>query len=306
MAKLVDKSDIPTYAEYRKSKYGERRCYKPCGSTGCKPQRSEAVTTAILLFATLIIAGAALCLIFQRRLIFQTRPRSALPHVPLHTLGGENVCIETDDGELLTAWHKPPAGNGPLVIFFHGGADSPEQRAVRFIALLSSGYGVLAPYFRGYGQSTGTPNETGLFLDADAIYEFCRRQYRQEQLVLWGFSLGSAVAVDLASRRKVAALVLEAAFTSLADVAKRWIPFLPMQWLLRDRFKAIDTISAVTAPVLVIHGGADRDVPIDLAERLFDLAPYPKEFAKLEGGHHDDLDRYGAVTIVRRFLARAI
>lgn len=262
--------------------------------------------TTILLFVVLILIGLMLCLIFQRRFIFQRWSHRGLPSVSLDTLGGEYVNIETADGERLAAWHKPPAAGGPIIVFFHGGADSPEQRAIRFIALLSSGYGVLAPHFRGYGQSSGTPSERGLLQDAEAIYEFCEGQYQHEQIVLWGFSLGSAVAVDLASKRKVAALILEAAFTSLADVAKHWIPHLPVQLLLRDQFRAIETISAITAPVLMIHGRADRDVPINLAERLFERAPEPKEFTKLDEGRHDDLDRHGAVMIVRRFLARVI
>jgi fermentation-respiration switch protein FrsA (DUF1100 family) len=189
-------------------------------------------------------------------------------------------------------------------VFFHGSADSPDQRAVRFLGLTSAGLGVLAPYFRGYGGSTGAPSETGLLLDAEAIYQYCHGLYRPERIALWGFSLGGAVAVWLASRRKVGALVLEAAFTSLTDVAKHWLPLFPAQLILRDQFRADDTISSVSVPILMLHGGADREIPLVLGKRLFDAAPEPKEFMQLPAGGHNDLDKYGAVAIVRQFVSR--
>lgn len=248
------------------------------------------------------ISALILVAIFQRRLIY--RAPSVDSEVPLQSIGGEFLEIETTDGERLEAWHKPPAEGRPIVIFFHGSADSPNQRSVRFLALLSAQFGIMAPHFRGYGRSTGTPSENGLLLDAEAAYRFCKTRYRPEQIVLWGFSLGSAVAVALASKKKVAALVLEAAFTSLTDVVRHWIPFLPVQLILRDRFQADQAIRSVTTPILMIHGGTDRDIPLDLGKRLFESAPGPKEFTQLDAGGHDDLDKHGAVAIVRRFLVR--
>jgi pimeloyl-ACP methyl ester carboxylesterase len=188
-------------------------------------------------------------MLFQRQFIYRRRTPHLQPHLSLQSIGGELVDIETEDGERLIAWHKPPLEGRPIVVFFHGSADSPDQRAVRFLGLTSAGLGVLAPYFRGYGGSTGAPSETGLLLDAEAIYQYCHGLYRPERIALWGFSLGGAVAVWLASRRKVGALVLEAAFTSLTDVAKHWLPLFPAQLILRDQFRANDTISSVSVPI---------------------------------------------------------
>lgn len=259
--------------------------------------------TNLLLFAlALVAAGVFLTAIFQRRLIYRRGAKSVDPRMSLQSIGGEFVEIETSDGERLEAWYKSSAEGRPIVIFFHGSADGPDQRAVRFLALLSAQVGVLAPYFRGYGKSTGTPSENGLLLDAEAVYRFCSTRHRPEQIVIWGFSLGSAVAVALASERKIAALVLEAAFTSLADVARQWIPFFPVQLFLRDKFQADQAIKLVTAPILMLHGGADRNVRLALGNRLFDNASAPKEFTLLAAGGHDDLDQYGAVSIVRRFV----
>lgn len=261
------------------------------------------VTTLLLVVLVLIAAILIAIVIFQRRLIYRRGAKSIDSRMSLESIGGEFLEIETSDGERLEAWHKSPPEGRPIVIFFHGSADSPNQRAVRFLALLSAQFGVLAPHFRGYGKSTGAPSENGLLLDAEAAYRFCKMRYRPEQIVLWGFSLGSAVAVALASKRKIAALVLEAAFTSLTDVAKYWIPFLPVQLFLRDRFQADQAIRSVTTPILMLHGGTDRDVPLEFGKRLFESASAPKEFTLLDAGGHDDLDKYGAVAIVRRFLA---
>lgn len=263
------------------------------------------MVTTLLLFALVLIAVSLILIaVFQRRLIYRRGGRSVSSGMSLESIGGEFLEIETSDGERLEAWYKSPAEGQPIVIFFHGSADSPDQRAVRFLALLSAQFGVLAPHFRGYGRSTGVPSEQGLQLDAEAAYRFCKMRYRPEQIVLWGFSLGSAVAVALASKRKIAALVLEAAFTSLTDVAKHWIPFLPVQLFLRDRFQADQAIRSVTTPILMLHGGTDRDVPLALGKRLFENASAPKEFTLLDAGGHDDLDQYGAVAIVRRFLGQ--
>lgn len=264
------------------------------------------MTALFLCVTALVAAGLILPVLLQRRFIYQRRRSVVLsPAISLQSIGGEILEIITSDGERLAAWHKSPPNGRPIVVFFHGSADAPDLRAVRFLALLSAEFGILAPYFRGYGKSTGTPSERGLQLDAEAIYRFCKTRYRPEQIVLWGFSLGSAVAVSLASRKAIAALVLESSFASLSDVAEHWFPLLPSRHILRDRFRAVDAIKSVQAPILMLHGGADRDIPLELGKRLFESAPNPKQFVVLEAGGHDDLDRYGAVTSVRRFLAQS-
>jgi uncharacterized protein len=262
------------------------------------------VTIPLLSVMAFCLSGLILIAMFQRRFIYQRGVPLIDSRIPLQSLGGTFLEIETADGERLIAWHKPPNKRRPIVIFFHGSADNPDCRAVRFMTLISGHFGVLAPYYRGYGKSTGTPSELGLYRDAEAIYQYCRTLYGPDMIVLWGFSLGSAVAVKLASNNKVAALVLESPFTSLTDVVKHWVPFLPIGLMLRDRFQADKAIKSVRAPILLMHGGADRDVPIDLGKRLFDSAPEPKEFVQLDAGGHDDLDKYGATNTVRLFLAR--
>jgi len=258
------------------------------------------------LVSTIALYGSALafCFFFQRRYIYGRRSKSSQPQISLRSTAGEFVEIKTEDGEILVAWHTPPLDDRPLVIFLHGSEDAPDQRAVRFLGLASAGFGVLAPYFRGYGESSGYPTERGLLLDAAAVYRYGNSLYPSERIALWGFSLGSAVAVMLASEKKVAALVLEAPFTSLIDLARRWLPLFPVNLILRDRFCADAKIKSVTAPILMLHGEADREIPISLGKRLFHDAPEPKEFHEFPLGGHSDLDQHGALAVVRGFLSR--
>lgn len=262
------------------------------------------MTTLLLAELGILLAALLLFALFQRQLIYRRQALPVPPRISLLSIGGERVEIETADGQRLSAWHKPPSEGRPIVVFFHGSADDPDHRAVRFMNLISGNFGVIATHLRGYGKSTGTPSEDGLHRDAEAIYQFCLTLYPPDRIVVWGFSLGSSVATRLASTNTVAAIVLEAAFTSLADVAKYWVPFFPISFTLIDRFKTERFIGSVKAPILMIHGAADRSIPIDLGRRLFDLAPEPKEFVQIDGGGHDDLDKYGATTTVRAFLAR--
>jgi uncharacterized protein len=249
------------------------------------------------------VSALSFCFFLQRRYLYQRLAGDHPPHLSLHSLPGDFVTIRTEDGENIVAWHRPPLGSRPIVIFFHGSADSPTQRASRFLAVSSEGFGVLAPYFRGYGQSTGSPTERGLLLDAAAVYSYCVNLYPPERIALWGFSMGSAVAVLLATRARVAGLILEAPFTSSTAVAKYLLPFFPMSFILRDKFRADAAINEIAAPILILHGEADREIPIALGESLFEAAREPKEFVRFPLGSHSDLDKYGALTAARRFLA---
>jgi fermentation-respiration switch protein FrsA (DUF1100 family) len=259
-----------------------------------------------LLIATLgtYFLVVLVCFVFQRRYIYQTHGSLNAAAVSLTSIADSTfVSIQTEDGQNIEAWYTPPRDNRYIVIFFHGSADSPDHRATRFLALTTDGFGVIAPYFRGFGRSTGSPTEAGLLLDAKAVYSYCSTLYPPERIALWGFSLGSAVAVLLAAKVKVAALILEAPFTSLAAIAKYSVPFIPMGLILRDEYRADLAIASVAAPILMLHGEADREAPVSLGELLFEAASQPKEFVRFSAGAHANLDRYGALAVVRRFLA---
>jgi hypothetical protein len=168
--------------------------------------------------------------------------------------------------------------------------------------MTAGGTGLVALSYRGYAGSSGQPSEQGLLLDAAAAYAFTSARYDAERIVVWGFSLGTGVAVAVAAGQQVGKLILEAPFTSIVDVAGAHFRIVPVRWLLRDRFHSDDRMARVTAPLLVMHGENDLTIPIALGERLFALAHPPKQFVRFPEGGHDNLDAFGAIETARQFM----
>ena len=260
----------------------------------------------IVLLALVSWGGIVALMYFaQRSLMYfpdvaRTAPAAAgLPEA-------QEIFLQTADGEKLIAWHVPPRGDNPVVLYFHGNGGALAWRASRFRPLVADGIGLLALSYRGYGGSTGSPSETGLIRDGEAVYRFAAERYEPTRLALWGESLGSGVAVALAAGHPVAALILEAPFTSAADVGARHYPFLPVRLLIKDPFYSDRRIVDVRAPALVLHGARDSVVPIALGEALFALLAGPKQFVRFADAGHNDLDQYGAMQSVREFLANTL
>jgi uncharacterized protein len=217
----------------------------------------------------------------------------------------EEVVLTTSDGEKVIAWHVPPRSGKPVVIYFHGNAEIIAGRVERHRKLIADGTGLIALSYRGYAGSTGTPTEEGLHRDAQAAYAFAAARYAPERIVLWGHSLGTGVAVKLASEHPVAKVILEAPYSSTADVAAALFPFVPVRWLMHDQFHSDEWIGAVKAPVLILHGALDDVIALRFGERLFALAREPKRIIRYEHGNHVDLDDYGAGAAAREFIAEA-
>jgi fermentation-respiration switch protein FrsA (DUF1100 family) len=240
-----------------------------------------AVAVCVALYATLI-AG----LFFgQRKILF----RCDAAEVDPATVGlqAEIVRLKTEDGESLLAWSIPPAPGRPLILYFHGNAGGLDLRVERFRAIAKAGMGLLAIEYRGYASSTGSPSERGLKLDGEAAYAAAiAGGVASERIVPLGESLGSGVAVALAARHKVGALVLDSPYSSIADVAAAAYWFVPVRALLRDPFRNDLLIDSVNVPTLIVHGTKDAVVPIRFGERLFGLANPPKEFWRVEGAVH--------------------
>jgi len=269
----------------------------------------RAIEPTMALLKWLIIAAAAfgglgaLMYVAQRSLMYfperlRTPPAAAgLPEA-------HEVALDTKDGETVIVWHVPPRGEKPVVLYCHGNGGALRYRVARFRPLIANGNGLVALSYRGYGGSTGSPTEAGLVADAEAAYAFAAARYPAERIVLWGESLGSGVAVALAAGHRVGRIVLEAPFTSAADVGARVFWFLPVRLLMKDQFRSDLRIARVTAPLLFLHGARDWVVPIALGERLYALANEPKRFVRFSDGGHEDLDLYGAQNAVRAFLAQ--
>jgi fermentation-respiration switch protein FrsA (DUF1100 family) len=258
----------------------------------------------LILLALLGYGGLlALMYFFQRSLMYFPDPQRT-PPAQAGLPQAEEVRLHSSDGETLIAWHVPPRGDKPVVLYFHGNGGALNLRVHRFAWLVGDGTGLVALSYRGYGGSTGSPSETGLIRDAQASYDFAVARYPAERIVLWGESLGTAVAIALATGHRVGGLILDAPFTSAADVGAAAYPFAPVRWLIKDPFRSDQRIARVHAPIIILHGERDRIVPIAHGERLFALANEPKTMRRFPNGNHEDLDAHGAVAAVRDFLAR--
>jgi uncharacterized protein len=241
----------------------------------------------IALAACLVVYLALVAGLFfgQRKILF----RCDAAEVDPATLGlkAEIVRLKTEDGESLLAWSFPPAPNRPLILYFHGNAGGLDLRVERFRAMAKAGMGLLAIEYRGYASSTGSPSEQGLKLDGEAAYAAAIASgVAPERIVALGESLGSGVAIALAARHKIGALVLDSPYSSIADVAAATYWFVPVRAMLRDPFRSDLLIGSVTAPMLIVHGTKDLVTPIRFGEKLFALANSPKEFWRVEGAPH--------------------
>jgi fermentation-respiration switch protein FrsA (DUF1100 family) len=256
--------------------------------------------TLIVLLVGYVGAVAVLYVVQRALMYFPDTERT--PPAAAGLPAAQEILLDTADGERLIAWHVPPRGDRPVVLYLHGNGGALSHRAERFRALTADGTGLVAVDYRGYGGSSGRPTEAGLSIDAETAYAFAAARYLAASIAVWGESLGTGVAVALAAERPIGRLVLEAPFTSAVDLAARRYPFVPVRWLMKDQFRSDLHIAAVAAPLLVLHGARDTIVPIEYGERLFGLAREPKRFARFPQGEHEDLDRFGALATVKTFL----
>jgi len=206
-------------------------------------------------------------------------------------VGAADAWLNTADGVRIHAW-QVSHGDALVTLFFHGNAGNLTHREPHFREITSAGSSILMLDYRGYGKSGGRPTEHGLYADAGAAYDYLvKAGYRPGQIVIHGESLGTAVAVDLASRRPCAGLVLEAPFTSARDVAQTVLPVIgPMVvWGFNSREK----ISRVHAPMLFIQGDGDEIIPLRLGQALYAAAPEPKSFWVVPGAGHNDIVEAG-------------
>jgi fermentation-respiration switch protein FrsA (DUF1100 family) len=256
-----------------------------------------------------VVAYAALVgglYLFQRQLLYlpdRTRPEL----LGLEKLGVREVTLSTEDGLSLLSWYLPTRPGRPVIAYFHGNGGHIGYRAERLLRFSREGYGVLMAEYRGYGGNPGAPTEAGFYADGRAALGFLDREgVAPNRLVLYGESLGSGVAVKLATEHQVAALILEAPLTNVAEVAQCHFPYVPATWLVTDRFDSLSRIGRVKAAILVLHGEGDRVVPVRFGRTLFKAAPEPKEgwFAPEAG--HEDLARYGSLDVVVAFIDRRL
>jgi fermentation-respiration switch protein FrsA (DUF1100 family) len=251
------------------------------------------------------LGGLAALFFTQRSFIFpipqtvRTSPEAAgFPQAEEHIL-------TSADGEKVIVWHVPAKPGHAVVMYFPGNGDFLAGLVGRLRSISADGTGLVALSYRGYAGSTGQPSEHGLLLDAAAVYAFTAARYSADRIVAWGFSLGTGVAVALAAENPIGKLILEAPYTSIADIAASRFRFVPVRWLIRDPFHSDQRIARVRAPLLIMHGGRDGAIPIAFGERLFALAHQPKQFVRFPEGGHNDLGSFGALETARNFINAA-
>jgi len=268
------------------------------------------VIATLLVLAALGYGGAVLYLVSQEtRMVFQAGRTLSVwrPTFPF-----EQIDLPRTDGARQFAWVMPqPAGgsDAPWVLFLHGNAATIAAKVniAHYGELRRLGLNVMAPEYRGFGGLEGIPTEAALGADAHAAYDYLRtvRKIPASRLVIYGWSLGSAVAVTLASEVDSAGLILEGAPASLINIGQQQYPFFPIRLLMRNPFESISRIDRVRVPILFLHSPEDAVIPISEGRRLFDAARGDKTFVEVRGGHVnpttvDTEHFYGSI---RAFLA---
>ncbi len=205
-------------------------------------------------------------------------------------LSFDDLFINTPDRQRLNAWFIPHERAKYTIYYLHGNGGNLSHRLAQISLLHELNLNVFIIDYRGYGLSSGSPSEKGLYADARAAYGYLTKELKvpPERVILFGESLGSSVCVNLAQDHKVRAMILTGAFTSSADMARKLFRVFPT-FFLSSKFDALSKIGSVCEPKLFIHSENDEIVPIDLAKKLFDAAAGPKEFFVIRGGHNDAL-----------------
>lgn len=242
--------------------------------------------------------------VFQRGLLYHPDRSSPLSPGLLGLKGMEEVWLKTSDGIRLNAWYaKPAEGRKGMVLYLHGNAGNLGGLAGKLAPYLEAGYGVLALDWRGYGNSEGSPTEDGLYADGRAALAYLAGLgVPSDRVVLHGESLGSGVATLLAVENKVAGVILEAPFLSVAEAAQHHYPYLPAKWLTKDRFDNLARIGSITAPILILHGELDNTVPVAHGRALLAAAGQQTKGRFLADAGHADLFDLGGREEVLGFI----
>jgi len=249
----------------------------------------------LMLGIWIVIAIAGACIVFTGLLfIFQSHyvyyPERVLLADPSNIgLDFESVIFETADGAKLSGWFIPGGSARGVILFCHGNAGNISHRLESIQIFHRLGLDVFIFDYQGYGQSEGKPTEHGTYEDAEAAWRYLieTRQVNPSQVIVFGRSLGGAVASWLAQRHTPGGLILESTFTSLPDIAATLYPYLPARLLLRSQYSTAEYLGRTRCPVLIVHSRDDEIMPFSHGRRLFDTAVEPKRFLEISGTHNE-------------------
>lgn len=254
----------------------------------------------VLGSAYLLIAVAAF--VVQRKLMYFP-DSTRVPPESFALTGVEERLIETPDGATLIAWYGPAAPGRPTLLYFHGNAGNLANRSERVRKYLARGIGVFILSYRGYSGSTGRPSERANVADAKLAYEaLLAGGLAPEDIIVYGESLGSGVAVQLAAEKPVGGIILDAPYTSIVDVAADAYPYFPVRPFLFDRYESLRYLPKIDAPLLVIHGEDDEVIPVAMGRAVYSAANPPKEIVTFPNAGHSDHHLYGSSEEVFRWI----
>ncbi|MBU2536313.1 MAG: alpha/beta hydrolase [Chloroflexi bacterium] len=251
----------------------------------------------VITIAGVYLVFAGFLFIFQSHYIYY--PERVLSVTP-HSIGlqFESVSFETTDGVQLSGWFVPSKSARGVILFCHGNAGNISHRLDSIQIFHQLGLDVFIFDYRGYGQSEGKPTEQGTYKDAEAAWRYLieERQVKPNEVIIFGRSLGGAVASWLAQSHTPGALILESTFTSLPDIAAGLYPYLPVRLLLRFEYNTAEYLGRVDCPVLIVHSRDDEIMPFDNGQKLFESAKEPKKFLETTGTHNN-----GFITSGKRY-----
>ena len=255
-----------------------------------------------ILFSYLLLL--ALLYSFQRTLMYPGTVSDSSPQsVGLDFVS--EMLLPTPDGEQIQLWYYLPDNRAYTILYFHGNGGHMGFRHEKFSAFKEAGFGIVMMSWRGYGKSTGQPSEAANYADAQMVYEHLIHEasIAPESLLFYGESLGTGVAVELATRYQPAGLILEAPYTSVRDRAAEIYRIFPTRFLVKDVYDSLSKIGEISVPLLLFHGERDRVIPIEHGKQLFDAANEPKQAHFFPERGHDDFDADELAGLIADFLA---
>ncbi len=253
------------------------------------------------LFAVYAIVAVA-AFILQRRLMYRPDSERISP-ASFNLPGVSERIIDAPDGARLISWYAKAAPGRPTILYFHGNAGNLASRAERIRRYLSRGYGILFMSYRSYSGSTGSPSERNNVADAQLAYNsLIADGIAPDRIFVYGESLGSGVAVQLAAANEIAGLILDAPYTTIVDVAALEYPYLPVRPFVFDRYETVRHLPRVTAPLLILHGEADRVIPVEMGRAVYNAANAPKEIVTFPRAGHSDHHIHGSYDEMFRWI----
>jgi len=252
---------------------------------------------------TIYLTIAVAAFLGQRALMYVPDPRYVRPEED-GLSGVEERVLTTPDGARVITWYGRAQPDRPTLLYFHGNAGSLSARSERIARYLARGFGVMMMTYRGSGGSTGRPSEATNVADAKLAYQaLVASGVAPADIVLYGESIGSGVAVQVAADHPVGGVVLDAPYTSIVDVAARAYPYLPVRPFLLDRYETMKYIGRVRAPLLIVHGERDAIIPVGMGRQVLAAAGEPKQMVTFPQAGHSDHHLYGSYEAITAWLS---